>query len=461
MQFAFPQDFVWGSATAALQIEGATAEDGRGASVWDVFCREHPERIHQGATPDVACDHYHRMPEDVARMAALGHNGYRLSLSWPRIDPQGDGTWNAAGLAFYDRLLDALVERGIAPNVTLYHWDLPARLGDLGGWENPETVERYLAYARTCFERYGDRVTLWATLNEPSWTTLNGYVTGLHPPCRQDVRAALVVAHHFLTAHARAVQIYHGLGQGGGIGIALSLSAVRPATPREEDRKAAKKADGALNRWFMEPVLLGRYPADIQEWYAGCGLLPPGRLEFPLDTVDWMGVNYYYPQYAAADASETAFHINTSGNPDEDCHFSVAGEFRFVRNPRGRYTDWNWEIDPEGLHELLLRVQQYRPGLPVYVTENGIGLDDRLVDGVVDDGARIDFVREHLEAVHRAMQDGVNVRGYYMWSLLDNFSWINGYKKRYGFLYVDRETLERTPKRSATWFRDVARNHGF
>jgi 6-phospho-beta-glucosidase len=446
----FPPGFVWGAATAALQIEGA---DGRGPSVWDDFCAAHPERIHRGATPAVACDHYRRWREDVEWMGRLGHNGYRFSISWPRVDPEGNGGWNAAGLDFYDRLVDALLARGVAPNVTLYHWDLPS---PLGSWDRPDTVERFLRYAEVCFDRLGDRVKLWATLNEPGWTTLNGYVTALHPPCLHDPAAALRVAHNLLTAHARATEMYHAKNLDGGVGIALNLSAVRPAGPH--DGAAAALADGILNRWFIEPVLLNAYPADIVERYERCGLAV-ARTRFP-GRVDWLGVNYYYPHHASADAPRDEFHLNTSGNPADPCLFAIEGLFRMVRNPPGRYTEWGWEIDPSGLRDLLLRAKTWRSDIPVYVTENGIGLQEAADDGGIDDSARIEFVREHLTAVEEAIAAGVDVRGYYMWSLLDNFSWINGFKKRYGFLFVDRETLERTPKKSAWWFREVALRGG-
>ena len=447
----FPEGFVWGSATAALQIEG---EHGRGPSVWDDFCRNHPERVYGAATPAVACDHARRWEEDLDWIARLGHTGYRFSISWPRVVPDGVGRPSAEGLDLYDRLVDGLLARGVQPNVTLYHWDLPSALGS---WENPQTVDRFLEFATACFERLGDRVPLWATLNEPAWTTLNGYVTGLHPPCRKDFRAAIRVAHRMLTAHQRAVQLYRQGGWKGGVGIALNLCAVRPASGTEEDRAAAHLADGLLNRWFVEPVLLGCYPADVVALYERCGLMPDEALPLTTETADWVGVNYYYPHHAAADAPSTAFHLNTSGDPAEDCVFSIEGLFRFVRNADGQHTAWGWEIDPSGLHELLLRAHAYRPGIPVYVTENGIALAD---DGLEDD-ERIRFLRAHLEAVHRAITDGVNVCGYLMWSLMDNFSWVNGYKKRYGFLRVDPRTLARSPRRSAEWFREGARANGF
>jgi 6-phospho-beta-glucosidase len=468
MKHTFPDGFIWGSATAAIQIEGATREGGRGPSQWDVFCQQHPEKIFQGATPAVACDHYHRYREDVALMKDIGHNGYRMSIAWPRIFPTGSGELNPQGVDFYQRLFDALLAAGIEPNVTLYHWDLPNALAERGGWENPQTVKHYISYARTCFELFGDRVKLWATLNEPAWTTLNGYVTALHPPCKHDYKAAIQVAHHFLLAHAGAMRTYHELGQNGQIGLVLNMSTVYPASERPEDVKAATVADGILNRWFSDPAMLGHYPGDIWALYDQCGLLPTLANDnelalFQQDTIDFIGVNYYYPHYASADASETSFRLNTSGrrNPDEDCQFSIAGLFRFVKNPRGRYTDWDWEIFPEGLYALLQRAHEYRPGIPVYVTENGIGMNDVLLDETVQDDARINFVREHLQVIHRAIQQGVNVKGYYMWSLMDNFSWINGYNKRYGFLYVDRDSLRRYKKQSVEWYRRIAEQNGF
>ena len=466
MDYRFPEGFIWGSATAATQIEGATAADGRGPSVWDRFCAEHPERIFGGATPEIACNHYRRWSEDVALMREMGHTGYRFSIAWPRLFPAGDDRFNPAGAAFYDRLIDALLAADIEPNVTLYHWDLPAQLAERGGWEDKATIEAFLTYAERAFLLYGDRVKRWATLNEPAWATLNGYVTGLHPPARHDYRAAIQVAHNLMVAHARAVQRFHALGTGGQIGLVLNMSAVYPASDTGADRAAAQIADGVLNRWFIDPALLGRYPADVLGLYRRQRLLPDWSadelLAFQEDSLDFIGVNYYYPHHASADAHDTAFALNTSGDPSRKGAFSIAGLFRFVRNPRGRFTDWDWEIEPEGLYDLLMRAQQYRPGIPIYVTENGIGMTESTdAAGRIDDQPRIDFVRDHLKVVHRAIADGANVRGYYMWSLMDNFSWINGFKKRYGFLFVDRETLERRRKASSYWYQQVAANNGF
>ena len=456
----FPKGFIWGSATSALQIEGSTAEDGRTPSVWDAFCREHPERVFEGASPEPACGHYRRWAEDVRLIRELGHNGYRLSVAWTRLFPHGGSTLNERGAGFYDRLFDALLTAGVEPNVTLYHWDLPQELGEAGGWENPDTAARFAEYAFACARRYGDRVRLWATVNEPAWTVLNGYVTGIHPPCRRDYAAALRAAQGLLRGHALAAQALRQESSGSRVGIVLNMSRIRPATESPADGEAARLADGVFNRWFSEPVLHGRFPEDILELYRLRKLLPAGAEETSAllrrSPLDFLGVNYYYPHYASSDAPSTSFHLNITGKPEEDCVFSIRGLFRFVKNPRGRFTDWGWEIEPEGLTELLLRVNESKPGLPVYVTENGIGRREALEGGTVDDGERIDFVRAHLEAVHRAIRAGADVRGYYMWSLLDNFSWVNGYKKRYGFLYVDRQDLSRHKKRSSLWFRDCA-----
>jgi 6-phospho-beta-glucosidase len=466
MRIQFPTDFIWGSATAALQIEGATLEDGRMDSQWDVFCREHPERIWQQATPEIACDHYHRWEEDVSLMRDFGHNGYRLSIAWPRIIPSGDGAVNPLGIAFYRRLFAALLAAGIEPNVTLYHWDLPQTLAADGGWENPRTMAAFLRYARICFEAFGDQVKLWATFNEPSWSTLNGYVTALHPPLKHDYRAGVQVAWNLMLTHARTVKLFHEMGSPGKIGIVQNMCPVYPAADTPADREAARLADALYNRWFIDPALLGDFPPEALNLYKQHGILPEMKFAdldlFQQDSVDFIGVNYYFPHYASANASETRFGLNTSGNKDEDCEFSIKGLFKFVKNPKGRYTDWAWEIYPPGLYDLLARAHQDRPGLPIYVTENGIGAQETLNEQhTVDDQMRIDFVREHLEVMHRAIGEGMNVCGYYMWATLDNFSWINGFKKRYGLFFVDRDTLDRHPKKSAYWYRDVARNHGF
>ncbi|MFA6029586.1 MAG: family 1 glycosylhydrolase [Elusimicrobiota bacterium] len=456
----FPKGFVWGAATSALQIEGATAEEGRGPSVWDAFCREHPERVFGGATPEPACGHYARWAEDVRHIAELGHNGYRLSIAWPRLFPGGGSRLNEPGAAFYDRLFDALLKAGIEPNVTLYHWDLPLELGERGGWESPDVPLRFADYAHACFRRYGDRVRLWATLNEPSWCVLNGYVTGLHPPGRRDLAAALRAAQGLLRGHALAAEAGRQELRDGRVGVVLNLSPIRPATDSSADLAAARLADGMLNRWYSDAVLRGSFPADVAELYARRGLLPAGLEETAAllrrTRPGFLGVNYYSSHHASADAPSSRFHLNVSGRPEEDCLFSLEGFFRFVKDPRGRFTDWGWAVDPPGLFELLTRLSREAPETPLYVTENGLGRREEDAESAFEDGERVDFVRAHLEEVHRALAAGADVRGYYLWSLMDNFSWLNGYRKRYGFLRVNPLTLERSEKRSARWFREVA-----
>jgi beta-glucosidase/6-phospho-beta-glucosidase/beta-galactosidase len=458
---AFPATFLWGAATSALQIEGATAADGRAPSVWDEFCRERPERIHGAASPESACEHYRRWREDVDWMKRLGLTAYRFSIAWPRVLPEAGGAVNAAGMDFYDRLVDALGEAGIEPMATLYHWDLPAALGRAGGWEAPGTITTFLRFAEACAARLGDRVRLWCTLNEPGWSTLHGYVTGLHPPSRHDYAAAIRVAHHLMVAHARAAQLLHARAAAH-VGLALNLSPVRAAGPGEAEEAAARLADGVLHRWFSEAAALGRYPPDVLAFYESRGLLPqlqPGDLDaLARAPLDFLGVNYYFPLYVTADAPATRFSLNTSGDsgPEDEGLLAIRGLFRLVRNRAGRHTAWGWEVDADGLRTALEAVEALRPGLPLYVTENGLGLDEAEPGRGARDEERIAFLRDHLQAVGRALAAGLDVRGYFVWSLLDNFSWLNGYKKRYGLLHVDRQTLRRTPKASALWYRNVA-----
>lgn len=450
----FPEHFLWGSATAALQIEGAASTHGRGPSIWDEFCRRHPERIHERATPEMACDHYHRYREDVEHIAAMGHNAYRFSISWPRLFPEGEGRLNPEGVAFYDALLDALKGRGIVTVATLYHWDLPLALGS---WERPETVEAFAAYARFCFARYGDRVDYWCTLNEPGWSTLNGYLTALHPPARHDRKAAVLVSHHLMLAHRTACRDFAGPGK---MGIALNLSPIAAASDNPEDLAAAQRADGALNRWFLESAVKGSYPEDMVALYDRLGYLPAGYDSLPAAKLSFLGANYYYPHYAVAAPETNDFHLNNSGD-HVACRFSLAGCFSLVSNPQGRFTPWAWEIDPDSLERLLVSLAASYPHQSLLVTENGIGLPDLPgPDGRVEDEERIEFLASHLRAIERAIARGADVRGYFMWSLMDNFSWVNGYKKRYGFLHVDRHSMKRTPKASAAWFRDVAARNG-
>ena len=436
----FPQDFFWGCATAALQIEGSTQADGREPSIWDDFCRDFPEKIYDRATPEPACDHYRRWAEDVEWIHKLGHNAYRFSLSWPR---------GVRGLDFYDRLVDALCQKGIAPMATLYHWDLPSRLGS---WENPQVPEAFADFAQKAAARLGDRVSHWMTLNEPAWSVMNGYVTGLHPPAVQDLGRAFRAGHNLMRAHHLALEGLRDAGVRGELGIALNLSPVRCAGTSAKDRRAARWADDFLNRWFLEAVIYGRYPKRSRRLLERT-LGFEGDLENP-QPLDFLGVNYYYPKWVAHSQDKTRFHLNTSGKTQEKCQFSLQGRLRFVDSPhKAEKTEWDWEIDPQGLEDLLLDLHRAYPRLPLMVTENGLGLREDWSSQ--QDPQRIAFVRAHLEAVQRARQAGAPVRGYLMWALMDNFSWLNGYQKRYGLLAVHPQTLERKPKASAEWFRKV------
>lgn len=455
----FPPGFLWGSATAATQVEGAAREDGRGPSQWDAFCANHPERVFERATPEVACDHYHRWAEDVALIAAMGHTAYRFSICWSRVFPSGSPPEEPRGLAFYDRLVDALLARGVEPIVTLYHWDLPLGLAEKGGWESARTRAMFAVFAAVVARRLGDRVRWWTTLNEPGWSTMNGYLTAQHPPLKSDPKLALQVATNMMAAHAMATHALRAAAtQAPRVGIAANLSPCRPATDSPEDRAAAVRADNVLNRWLLESALFGRFPVDVSRCLEASNLSPtlPDADLAALATapVDWLGVNYYYPNRVSGDAPESKFHIANTGSRDEESHLSVKGQFRMVKSKSAAATDWGWEIDPAGLTELLVRVQTLRPGLPQIVTENGVALLD---EPGSEDGARVRFLDSHLRAVHNAIRAGADVRGYIMWATMDNFSWVNGYRKRYGFLHVDRATLARTRKASSHWFERVAR----
>jgi len=448
----FPASFLWGCATAALQIEGSTETDGRIPSIWDDFCRDHPDRIHGQATPEPGCDHYRRYQEDLNWLEKLGHNAYRFSISWPRVIDRC-GRVNPHGLDFYDRLIDGLCQRQIAPMATLYHWDLPSHLQT---WENPATLEAFQAYTEVVAARLGDRVSHWMSLNEPAWSLMNGYVTALHPPAVHDLRRAFLAGHQQMQAHHCSLKILRRAGVRGKLGVALNLSPIKCATEGQtaKDRRAARWADWYLNRWFLEAVICGNYPAraaKLLERTLGWTdtLVDPQKPDF-------LGVNYYYPKWVAHSERPTQFHLNTSGNPSEKCHFSLQGRLQFCDPPGSQKTQWDWEIDPDGLEALLVRLHQDFPGLALMVTENGLG---RLESwGEVEDLERIQFVSAHLNAIRRALAQGAPVQGYLMWSLMDNFSWLNGYQKRYGLLAIHPQTLERAPKQSAHWYRQVFRN---
>jgi beta-glucosidase len=431
-----PPGFRFGTGTSAYQIEGAATEDGKGPSIWDTFTAQEG-RILDGSTGAVACDHYHRQAEDVALMKRLGAGGYRFSISWPRIQPTGTGRPNPAGLDFYDRLVDDLLAHDVRPMVTLYHWDLPQALEDDGGWLNRATVDRFADYAAIVGERLADRVEHWIPINEPSVVMMMGYSIGTHAPGRKLMFDAAPVAHHLLLGHGRAAIALRAAGATS-IGCANNHAPMWPASDDEADVGASKLFDALWNGMFTEPMLLGRYPIDLQPLLEG--IAADGDLAAIRQPLDFYGVNYYYP-----------FKI---GAAREDAEMP----FEFRELVGHDTTDLGWPIVPDALREWLITLRaRYRAALPpIYVTESGCAYDIAPDEhGVVDDQLRIDYLDAHLRAVATAVQRGVDVRGYYAWSLLDKFEWTEGYTQRFGLVHVDRDTLVRTPKRSFQWYADT------
>ncbi|WP_030276893.1 GH1 family beta-glucosidase [Streptomyces sp. NRRL B-24484] len=438
-----PSDFRWGASTAAYQIEGAVDEDGRGPSVWDVFAAR-PGAVRDGHTGAVACDHYHRFPEDIALMQGLGLDGYRFSIAWPRIRPTGDGPVNPAGLDFYDRLVDGLLAGGITPLPTLFHWDLPQALEDGGGWLNRDTAHRFAEYAEAVADRLGDRVPAWITINEPFVHMVYGYALGIHAPGRALMLDALPAAHHQLLGHGLAAAVLRERGLQ--VMIANNLTPVRPAGDDPADIEAATAYDALHNRLFTDPLLLGRYP-DLSAFGLDedlGGVVRPGDLKLiSAPGLDGLGVNYYNPTRIAAPT-------------DPGLPFSEAP---IEGVPR---TAFDWPVVPDGLRELLVGLRdRYGAALPpVTVTENGCSVTDAPgPDGTVDDPERISYLAGHLDALAAAVAEGVDVRGYYTWSLLDNYEWAEGYHQRFGLVHVDFGTQKRTPKASYAWYRDLIAAH--
>ena len=449
----FPDGFAWSTATASYQIEGAVTEGGRSPSIWDTFSHT-PGKIQDGDTGDVADDHYHRYEEDIELMAGLGVGWYRFSLAWPRLQPHGRGPLNEAGVDFYSRLVDALLAKGIQPWVTFYHWDLPQALQDRGGWPERDTAERFREYAAAVYERLRDRVSHWTTLNEPWVSAFIGHATGVHAPGLRDPQAALRAAHHLMLGHGLAIEAMRAQGgPGSRFGITLSLSPTDPASDDPADVDAARRADGLTNRIFLDPLLRGGYPADVLEdvrEVTDGAHVRPGDVEHINVPLDFLGVNYYYRTVVRAGAGARDAPSVWVGNGDIE--------------PVSRglpQTEMGWEIDPEGIYDLLAGVARNHPGVPLYVTESGAAFaDEKGPDGEVHDPARVTYLEAHFRAAHRAIAGGVDLRGYFVWSLMDNFEWSFGYSKRFGLIHVDFETLERTPKDSARWFAGVTRANG-
>ena len=436
----FPPAVRLGAATAAFQIEGAVDVDGRGESIWDRFCAT-PGAVTNGDTGDPACDHYRRWESDLDLMAELGLESYRFSIAWPRVQPSGRGPANERGLAFYRRLAEGLLERGIEPIATLYHWDLPQALQDSGGWGERDTAERFAEYAALVAAELGDAVSQWITHNEPWVVAFLGHAYGTKAPGIRHWPTALRASHHLLLSHGLALRALRAqLGDLAQIGIALNQYPFHPATSSEADRDAARRMDGHLNRWFLDPVLRGRYPGDMLALYEGLYGPPESVREGDLAVIrapiDFLGVNYYNPQRIAAAPGELPLQARQA-------------------EPEPPTTAMGWEVRPDGLHQVLTRLRRDYGPLPVYITENGASFDDPpAVNGHVDDPERTAYLQGHLAAVARAVADGVDVRRYCVWSLMDNFEWEEGYDKRFGIVHVDFATQARVPKRSALWYRD-------
>ena len=442
-QLGFPHGFLWGVATSAAQIEGGRREGGRGESIWDRFAAV-PGQIADGSDPGVACDHYHRWPGDVRLLQWLGVGAYRLSIAWPRIQPEGRGAANAAGLDFYERLVDALLGVGVQPFVTLYHWDLPQALQDRGGWSARDTAEAFAGYTGLVVTRLGDRVRHWITHNEPWCVATLGHAEGEHAPGHRDPAAALRVAHHVLLSHGWAVQVVRQRAPGAEVGITLNLTPAMPSSPSAPDNDAARQFDAGFNRWYLEPLFRGSYPEDavadqVRRGHVHGAALPfvqEGDLRCIASPMDFLGVNYY---------SRVVVRAGPGGEP-------VAVQ----RVPRDECTEMGWEVYPQGLHDLLVRLDRDYQPQKIYVTENGAAFPDAVdAAGQIPDLRRIEFLHEHFKAAHRALVDGVPLAGYFVWSLLDNFEWAYGYTKRFGLFWVDFATQKRMPKDSAFWFRDV------
>jgi beta-glucosidase len=432
----FPSDFIWGAATAAFQVEGASREDGRSESVWDRFCAT-PGKVRNGDTGEIACDFYHRYRDDIGLMRELGIDAFRFSIAWPRILPEGRGRVNQAGLDFYDRLVDELLGNGIAPYATLFHWDTPQCLEDEGGWPERSTVDAFCEYVEAVAARLGDRVGHWITHNEPWVVTWLGYGGGNHAPGRASDAEALATAHHLLLSHGRAVEILRSHSPHAEIGITLNIDHAYPASDDPADVAAARWADGQHNRWFLDPIFRGAYPEDMLErWAAAMPEIHPGDLEAIAVPIDFLGINNYSSPLIGASP--------------------VGGRPVVVRRPDAERTDMGWEVVPDGLHDILVRVTRDYAPAAIYVTENGAAYADvRGHDGSVGDPERQAFLRAYIGAAGRAVADGVPLRGYFTWSLLDNFEWPWGYGKRFGLVYVDYPTLERIPKGSFYWYRDL------
>ena len=444
--YRFPDDFLWGAATSAYQIEGSPVADGAGRSIWHRFSHT-PGNTYLDQTGDVACDHYRRYRDDVALMSDLGLNSYRFSIAWGRIFPDGTGAVNKKGLDFYSRLVDELLKKGIKPNATLYHWDLPEALDDRGGWLNRDIADWFCDYAVTMFDKLGDRVEMWSTLNEPWVVTDGGYLSGVLAPGHSNLFEAPIATHNLLRAHGSVVERFRSTkaAKKGKIGIVVNLEPKYPASDSAEDLDAVRRADAYMNRQYLDPVFLGKYPAELREIFGEAWpQWPDEDMRLIKQPIDFLGINYYTRKVERYHPGYLLLRT------------------KHVPQPQHIETATNWEVFPEALTRVLLWITERYGKLPLYITENGAAFYDppHTIDGRVEDPLRVEYYRQHLRAAHEAMEKGVNLRGYYAWSLLDNYEWAHGYSKRFGLVHVDYETQQRTIKSSGRYYAEVIRTKG-
>ncbi|KGX88095.1 beta-glucosidase [Pontibacillus halophilus JSM 076056 = DSM 19796] len=440
----FPKDLKWGAATAAYQIEGAANKGGRRPSIWDTFSHT-PGNVKNGDNGDEACDSYHRYEEDVQILKELGVDVYRFSISWPRVMKDDEGTLNPEGIAYYRTLIQSLITEGIEPIITLYHWDLPQTLQDIGGWENRETVNAFQTYAEAMFREFGDSVKKWITINEPWCASFLSNYIGVHAPGKQDLQAGIDVAHHLLLAHGRAVESFRGMVPDGEIGYAPNADWLEPYSNSQEDIDACKRDMQWKIEWFMDPVFKGEYPALLQDIFAKHNAyvkVEEGDLETISQPIDFMGINYY--------SGSIARHKKDNGLFDVEAIWDGYDK-----------TDIGWPVYPEGFYNLLTHIHQLYGDVPIYITENGACYNHEVENGMVNDQERIDYLKQHLTALHRAIKSGVPIKGYILWSLMDNFEWAEGYSKRFGIVHVNYRTFERTKKESYYWYQKVTHNNWF
>jgi len=459
-EYKFPEGFWWGSASSAPQSEGASCEDGKGMNIYDFWYEKEPERFYDKIGPDVTADFYHRYREDIQLMKELGHNSFRTSISWARLIPEGTGEINEKAVKFYNNVIDELLANEIEPFINLYHFDMPYCLQKKGGWENREVVEAYANYARTCFELFGSKVKMWFTFNEPIVPVVEGYLYGTHYPHVVDFKRAVQVAYNIVVAQAKAIKAFRELKiDDAKIGTILIIYPIYPRSSHPADLRAGKIADLLFNRSFLDPSIKGRYPAELVELLADYRLLPyveEGDEELIKDSViDILGVNYYQPKRVKAKK-----HLPNPYSPIMPEWF-----FDYYDMPGKRINIYRgWEIYEKGIYDLLKRIKNEYGNIPCFVAENGMGVQDEerfIQDGVVHDDYRIEFLKDHLKWVHKSIEEGCNVKGYHVWTFIDNWSWNNAFKNRYGLVSLDLKTLKRTIKKSGYWYRELSQNNGF